>query len=57
MYYFSNFETKFFKLFATALIATGRRATVGQQGRRQKIFQGGGANGKKDQKLAKNTEK
>jgi len=30
MHYFYNFETKFFKLFATALIANGRRATVGQ---------------------------
>jgi len=30
MHYFSKFETKFFKLFATALIAIGRRATVGQ---------------------------
>jgi len=27
------------------------------QGRRQKIFQGGWSNGKKDRKLAKNTEK
>jgi len=30
MHYFSNFEIKFFKLFATALIAIGCRATVGQ---------------------------
>jgi len=30
MHYFSNFETKIFKLFATALITTGRRATGGQ---------------------------
>jgi len=30
VHYFSNFESKFFKLFATALIAIGRHATVGQ---------------------------
>jgi len=30
MHYFSNFETNFFKLIATVLIATDRRATVGQ---------------------------
>jgi len=30
MHYFSNFETKFFKLFAIAMTAIGRRATVGQ---------------------------
>jgi len=29
-HYFSNFETKFFKLFAAELIAIGRHATVGQ---------------------------
>jgi len=30
MHYFSNFKIKFFKLFAIALIAIGRRAIVGQ---------------------------
>jgi len=30
MHYFSNFKTKFFKLFATGLIATGRHVAVGQ---------------------------
>jgi len=30
MHYFNNFETKFFKLFATALVEIGRRSTVGQ---------------------------
>jgi len=30
MHYFSNFETKFLKLFATALITIGRHVTVSQ---------------------------